>query len=552
MLFFFFVLISLSLATPQVQLGDATITGRSISGLSLEFFGGIPFAEPPLGPLRFNTTVLKRSLPPGVFEAKDFGKACLQPGMPVDLISEDCLTVNIFRPAGILPNALLPVMLWTYGGGFASGASSQYNASAIVAQSVSRGTPIIYVSFNYRLGPLGFPQGLEASQRGILNLGLRDQLACLGWIQLWIGAFGGDSTKVTLVGQSAGAIMIALLFLNDITHLARAAIFESGSAATSGVFEADRGESDWQNFVGGVPSCNATHKTPNSLDCLQRVGDSTEILAGFSAAAAQTEFLFPWTPTLDGPAGLIPALPSAVLGTGSFSRLPFIAGTNLDEGTIFTANYPFDQMIIEDLIIANFSPPYTSASDLQDAAQTIVRLYPDDPAAGSPFNTGINTFGLSPQHKRVAAIEGDISFQSQRRLWTQTASALGVKVFSYLFTQPQTPPSLGIYHGSEVRFVYGGVSPSDGKLSRMIIDYWLSFVTSLDPNDGLGVSRPTWLAYTPDSQNLMQLNGNNMTMIPDTYRKGRSNPIMSCGYSQRFHRRNSVHHEHISNPSPLK
>ncbi|KAF7343362.1 Carboxylic ester hydrolase [Mycena venus] len=152
----------------------------------------------------------------------------------------------------------------------------------------------------------------------------------------------------------------------------------------------------------------------------------------------------------------MPTLPSILLSNGKFCRLPFIAGTNLDKGTVFTSNGSFDEEVINNLIIANFSPPFKSGtnSDLADTAQRIVEMYPNDPAQGSPFNTGNQTFDLPPQSKRAAAIEGDISFQSQRRLWCQTAAALGVQVFSYLFTQPQTPPSLGVYHGSEVRFVY--------------------------------------------------------------------------------------------------
>ncbi|KAJ6588233.1 esterase 1 [Mycena capillaripes] len=531
MLFSFLILVPLISAAPQVQLGNTTVIGSDIPGLSLEFFGDIPFAEVPTGALRFSPPV-PTELPSGFFDATNFGNSCLQMGMSADRMSENCLSANIFRPSGLPCNASLPVMFWTHGGGFDSGGATPYNASAIVAQSVWRGTPIIFVSGQYRLGPLGFPQGSEAFQRGSLNLGIRDQIACLQWVQLFIKAFGGDPSKVTVFGQSAGAIMTAILFLgDDIAHLARAAIFESGYAATSAIFPADRGESDWQNFVGGIPSCSALQNTSNTFGCLQGV-DSTEILSGWSAAAARTQVLFPWTPALDGRTGLLPTLPSIMWENGNFSCLPFIAGTNMDEGTIFTPHHAFDGKIIDQLIIANFSPPppFNSCSDLKVAAQTIVNLYPNDPALGSPFNTGNETFGLPPQFKRAAAIEGDISFQSQRRLWSQTAASLGVKVFAYLFTQPQTPPSLGVYHGSEVRFVYGGVGSapsSDRILSRMMIDYWTSFATSLDPNDGLGFPRPLWTPYTSDNPSLIQLNGDNTTMIPDDYRTNEIQYIMN-------------------------
>lgn len=146
---------------------------------------------------------------------------------------------------------------WSFFTSKTGGGASLFNASALVAQGVirvkasrshwallieSQGTPIIYVSFNYRLGPLGFPAGHEADSKGALNLGLKDQLSALKWIQLNIAAFGGDESKVgnhifqelfgieyfiqvTVFGESAGAISIGVLFLNSgLENLARAAV----------------------------------------------------------------------------------------------------------------------------------------------------------------------------------------------------------------------------------------------------------------------------------------------------------------------------------------
>jgi acetylcholinesterase len=90
------------------------------------------------------------------------------------------------------------VLVWIYGGGFATGFASDYPGDAIVARSVARGTPVLYVSFNYRVGPLGFPQGQGATDERVLNLGLKDQLAALEWVQANIGYFGGDKNKVRL------------------------------------------------------------------------------------------------------------------------------------------------------------------------------------------------------------------------------------------------------------------------------------------------------------------------------------------------------------------
>ncbi|KAG7445291.1 alpha/beta-hydrolase, partial [Guyanagaster necrorhizus] len=152
---------------------------------------GIPYAEPPVGSLRLEHPVLKTDI-----DAQTFGLVCLQEGVVTDEMSEDCLTVNILRPTGLSSEDSLPVMFWIYGSGFSGGTSSSYSGSNIIAQSVTRGTPIIYVNHNYRLGPLGFPQGQEAADRGVINLGTRDQLTALEWVQQNIGLFGGDKAKV--------------------------------------------------------------------------------------------------------------------------------------------------------------------------------------------------------------------------------------------------------------------------------------------------------------------------------------------------------------------
>ncbi|KAJ7576719.1 extracellular triacylglycerol lipase precursor [Mycena floridula] len=531
------VLLSISLTAavnPEVKIGDTTLVGREVTLLKQDFFGGIPFAEPPIGRLRLKPPVLKTSIINGtIFDASNFGPACLQvPALiPANQLSEDCLTINVFRPSGIHANASLPVLFWTYGGGFTLGASSAFNGSAIVAQSVARGTPLIYVNFNYRLGPLGFPQGREADSRGALNLALKDQLTALEWVQLHIGQFGGDKTKVTMFGESAGAMMTAVLFLNSpLPSLARAAIFESGSAATPLTFDAEAHGEDWENFVRAVPECSALATSGNTFGCLQGA-NSTVIMQALLVAESEGTITFPWQPALDGPSGLYPDLPSVLFRSGHFARLPFIAGTNLDEGTAFigpmfglpTANYTSE--VITASLLSNFSPPIAGVkpSTLTASIAKVLELYPDDPALGSPFNTGNQTFGLSQGFKRIAAIQGDIQFQSQRRLWIQTAANAGVKTFGYLFTEP-TPgvdPRLGVVHGSEIPFVYGSVntSASAQQLSSVMIDYWVSFATSLDPNDGKGIPRPTWAQYTPKNQVLMQLNGLNTTLIRDDYRQ---------------------------------
>ncbi|KAJ7448264.1 esterase 1 [Mycena galericulata] len=515
---------------PTVQLGKTTVVGLDIPTLQQEFFAGIPYAEPPLGSLRLKPPVLKTTLDSTTFNATSFGPACLQiaiPIIPASEMSEDCMTVNVLRPSGISSDAKLPVMFWTYGGGFDSGASFIFNASGIVEQSVIRGTPVIYVNFNYRLGPLGFPQGHEADVKGSLNLGLKDQLAALEWVQANIGAFGGDKDKVTAFGESAGAIMTSILFLNSpIASLARAAIVESGGQAPSGIFPAEHHEIDWQNFVAGVASCASLAKSGSTFDCL-RDANSSELSQGIAAAIAEAPELIPWFPVLDGPGGLIPDHPSVLLKRGQFARLPFIMGNNLDEGTLFvdgTILFVNTTAGVKESYINQYSPPVPpeTMETLEAAVDTLLKLYPDIPALGSPYNTGNNTFGLGPEYKRTAAIFGDLDFQSQRRIWTETAANAGVPTYSYLFTQIPTtfPPELGVLHAAEIPYVYGtpaDTSPSSILLSQAMTDYWVSFATSLTPNDGLGVSRPEWTQFMPENKVVIQLNGENLTMIPDDF-----------------------------------
>ncbi|KAJ7124258.1 extracellular triacylglycerol lipase precursor [Mycena epipterygia] len=510
--------------SPSIQLRQTTLVGRDVSILKQDFFGGIPYAEPPLGRLRLKPPVLKTNLKDGTFNASNFGASCLQTDLPLNEMSEDCLTINIFRPSKISTKAKLPVLFWTYGGGWVNGTSSAFNGSAIVAQSVARGTPVIYVNFNYRLGPLGFPQGWEAADKKALNLGLKDIITALEWVQLNIGAFGGDKDKVTMFGKSAGAVMTSLLYFNSPERWARAAIFESGSQASGPLMKTAVRDDDWHNFVDGIPSCHSKAKPGSTFECVQSA-DTSQIFQGLFAAATESKNFFIWDPTVDGPGGLIPDLPSVLLEQGKFARLPFIGGTNQDEGTLFAALWMGEGVNstqqIKNWVTAYASPPVPS----QDSSiNTLLQLYPDVPALGSPFNTGNELFGLSSQWKRASAVVGDIMFHSQRRYWMETAAKSGVKTFGYLFTQPQSswPPELGVPHSSEIPFVYGSPtnpSASDSLLSRMMIDYWLSFATSLDPNDGLGVARPKWDQYTPKHKVLMQLNGDNTSMIPDDFRK---------------------------------
>ncbi|KAG7445275.1 esterase 1 [Guyanagaster necrorhizus] len=515
----------LAASAPEVQLGKTKLVGRDLTGLQVDFFGAIPFAEPPVGSLRLERPVLKTDIDADEFDAQNFGLACLQEDLETDEMSEDCLTINIFRPTGVSSEDLLPVMFWTYGGGFFSGASSSYNGSNIVAQSVTRGTPIIYVNYNYRLGPLGFPQGQEAADRGVINLGTRDQLTALEWVQENIGFFGGDKAKVTMFGESAGAMSTGLMLLNSsISNWARAAIFESGAASSTVFYNASTQESSWEYFVAGTPGCESVAGTQNTFPCLQAANSSAIYQGLVEAYTLSLPGKSAFSPTLDGPSGLIPDLPTHLWAKGEFATIPFIAGSNLDEGTLgLSTNTSFTDEVIRDYIQTTYSafPPYIS----DDILDQLLELYPDDPSLGLPYGTGNDTFGLPIGYKRVASMTGDLVIDAERRAWTQTATQAGVKAYGYQFAQNTSlfAPHYGVPHTTELYFIYGELNSSTEPassilLGEMMVDYWVSFATSLDPNDGLGTSRPNWPQYTPDNEVLLQLKDENVTVITDGYR----------------------------------
>ncbi|EJD54324.1 alpha/beta-hydrolase [Auricularia subglabra TFB-10046 SS5] len=454
-----------------ICLSLAVVRGAVVQDPSsgLDFFGGIPFAEAPVGELRWKPPVLKTLLAPNAdndtFNAQKFGAVCVQSNATVDTsnMSEDCLTLNIFRPTGLSATSKVPVLFWTFGGGFYHGAGVQ-DASrlvTLVVRSVERGTPIVFVSFNYRVGAFGFPQGQEAHDKGILNLGLKDQLAALWWVQTQIAAFGGDPKK----------------------------ILNSGVLGPPQTFPASKRADSWKKFVQGVPECKSLASTAKTLGCLRRADVSTESLVQGVLASEKNITGPPFLPVLDASsATLNPVLrdyASKIVASGAWSRLPTIVGTNLDVGTNFAPpNLDYSSLIVYTIL----GITYTPAAEGTTAFATEVE-------DGCPYNTGNETFGLDPGFKRAASIIGDTSFEANRRWWSQRVSVQNVSTYNFLFTQPQKnqtiqPQYKGVYHGAQNRYIFGSVtSSSDVLLSTTVMDYYLSFVNSLDPNDGLGVPR---------------------------------------------------------------
>lgn len=233
-------------SAPTVDTAFGTVLGRAIG--DSEQFLGLPYAEPPLGGLRFAPAQLWSRHFNGTFDATHYGSPCHQttgnwddsptetPRDPDDepLPSEDCLLLNIFRPRA-KSSTPLPVLVWIHGGGLCGGSGSLawHNATKLVARE-----HVIVVTLNYRLGPLGFLALPELERTYGANgggNGFRDQLAALRWVKAHIGAFGGDADALTIFGESSGGVSTCVLNASpEAGGLFRRAIVQSGPCIVAG------------------------------------------------------------------------------------------------------------------------------------------------------------------------------------------------------------------------------------------------------------------------------------------------------------------------------
>ncbi|KAM3528789.1 hypothetical protein MY4038_005729 [Beauveria bassiana] len=251
--------------------------------------------------------------------------------------SEDCLHLNIVRPAGPPSNTSLPVLVWFHGGGFEEGsaADQRYNGSFPVKTALGMGSPIIFVSFNYRLGVWGSISGPPIEEAGLANIFMHDQRQALAWVQENIAHFGGDPLKVTVMGESAGAISIGyqlLAYGGRDDGLFRAAIAESGGPLYMGapLRNSSQRANDFELLLNTTGcSCAA-----DALGCLRQAP---------TASINQASNIVPFYPTVDG--DFLPDYSIALLQQNRFLKVPLLTGSNRNEGATLTQlrmTRPFD------------------------------------------------------------------------------------------------------------------------------------------------------------------------------------------------------------------
>ncbi|KAF6812061.1 carboxylesterase [Colletotrichum sojae] len=514
---------------PTAQVVNGTYRGLRLSDWDQDAFLGIPFAQPPVGELRYRWPQSLNTSFHDVRDATQHGYSCMQYRGNFNM-SEDCLTLNVVRPAG-KPENPLPVLVWIFGGGLYTGsiADPQYNLSGIVKVSQDIGEPIITVAMNYRLNMYGFLQTPQILGEGSSNAGLLDQRMALRWIQENIAAFGGDPDRVTVWGESAGAQSIAYhLFSYDgrDDNLYRAAILESGGPTGAQVQNLPYYNSPVENLTRTTGCWTAK----DQLACLR--GLSEEDL--FAARPSQV-----WNPLVDG--DFLTGYPSQLIREGKFVRVPLLTGANSDEGINFNPNSPKPDS--EDALLKGFV--WWRSYDLSaPTIRKLFELYPNDPCTQPPHAiTNCSVFpakGL--QWRRGASIGGDLVMVSGRRKMAELYAGTGADqpVYSYRFDQRlwSRTELEGVQHFDNVAFSFQnisgllGPSPAYGshvKLARAIGEAYVRFVNRLDPNPAAagngtngttsGGLLPRWPRYDLADPKNMVLNATKSFVEDDTWRK---------------------------------
>lgn len=487
---------------PSVTLDQGTFVGVP-AGVANKFLG-IPFAKPPTGDLRFRLPVPNDPYS-GTHDAISFGLACPQQEMKLSLPSavisnisefivetvaavvtpfgEDCLTLNVWTPANVPAGTKLPVVAWIFGGGFEVGSTSEYDGGAIVSHSVKLGMPVVYVSMNYRLTAFGFLAGQEVKEAGVGNIGLQDQRQALRWVQKYIHAFNGDPSQVTIWGESAGAISVALQMLAhdaDTEGLFRGAFMQSGSPTPVGDI------THGQKYYDALVTRTGCSGSADTLQCLRQVPFQTlmDAVNESPSMSSPQSLALAWMPRADG--NFLTNNPQALVQQGTVANIPFVTGDCDDEGTLFAlSNRNMTTEAELRTYLSTFFLPDVAPSDLDK----LLELYPQDPSQGSPFDTGDKNV-LSPQYKRLSAILGDLVFQAPRRFLLSSRSDQQ-SAFAFLSKRFKWVPFVGAAHATDLDNVYHG---------HDMTDYLVNFVNNLNPN-GPGLLH--WPAYSTSSPQLL-------------------------------------------------
>ncbi len=478
---------------------------------------GIPFAEPPVGPLRWRAPRPPKAWA-GTLEALEFGAVCIQfagPGGRAEGLEdndtrgeEDCLTLNVFAPptapeAVPTGDARLPVMVWIHGGGNTVGDALLYDASRLATEQ-----EVVVVTIHYRLGVLGWfshdalagHDATDDDRSG--NFGTLDTIAALKWVQQHISAFGGDPDRVTVFGESAGGSdTFALLVSPRAAGLFQRAIVQSGSGTTLEMSEA-------QNPIDDMPAgharsasevlfallvadntapdrdaamAHAATLTPDQIASYLRSKTPTELLSLYDGALAGMYN----TPKLFRDGVVLPRIdPREAFARGEYNAVPAIFGTNRDENKLFQA----------------FGSPYVARlSSVMPLWFKNERMYD----LGSEYSTKMwKARGVDAAASAITSAGRAPAF-AYRFDWDEEGRILWFDLTRLL----------GAAHAFEIPFVFGWLSfgpvtdnifpesslPAARILSDQMMSYWGHFAYTGDPSRGRSGELPEWKSWGPGS-----------------------------------------------------
>ena len=475
-------------ATPALaqMTGTAVQQGR-VSGTkkgAVTAFLGVPFAAPPTGERRWTPPAAAAPWN-GVRKADVLPSSCQQGVTPngfgpwtheyvvTNAVSEDCLYLNVWTPAK-RAGEKLPVMVWIHGGGFTGGSASVpiYDGSKLAEQGV------VVIAINYRLGLYGFmahPElTAESPAHASGNYGLLDQIAALRWIRDNVAAFGGDPARVTIAGQSAGAMSVHHLIASPLAKgLFAQAIAQSGSG--TGVTAGDRAGGETAGLAlmqaAGVSSVAEMRElTPAQLDAaVAKLGPGG---GGFA-------------PVIDG---LV--LPDAQFAGANTNDTPILTGMTADEMTGLNPNFG-------KVTPASFRQGIDASYG--SSAARIAQLYPA--ASDAEANAA------------ASALARDRGLASMAMWAQQRQAGSGNPVYAYLWTHPEPGPDAARYrafHSSEIPYVFDTLDASperpfgelDRKLAAQMGAYWVNFVKTGNPN---GAGLPAWPAYRQADREILEI-----------------------------------------------
>jgi para-nitrobenzyl esterase len=489
------LLLSLALSTAalthasnplQIKTDKGKVEGSLTADGKVRAFKGIPYAAPPVGDLRWQPPQPAAKWK-GIRSAKDFGSHCVQTGGYPDMIfrdpgpSEDCLTLNVWAPAGAKPGSL-PVMVWIYGGGFHSGGTSEARQDG---QFLAHRN-VVVVSMNYRLGIFGFfvypALTAESPHHASGNYGLMDQAAAISWVKRNIKAFGGDPNNITLFGESAGSFSVSAQMASPLSKdIIQKAIGESGAAFYGADLSFEPRELREQTDAKFAET--ALHAT--TLADLRKLSADDLV----NAATAKTTPPPPrFSPDIDG--WFLPDSVPNIYAAGKQAHIPLIAGWNHDE----------DRAAV---IFAN--PKVTAESftaqakgEFAENAGKFLALYP------ATSDTEAQTSAGDYSSDRF------IIFSTWRWLEAQVQTGQA-PVYRYRLDLGSPgdkfhPAAIGAFHSDDIEYVFGTLDsrqeftarPEDRKLSDQIQIWWTNFARTGDPNGSAANATPglpRWPTY---------------------------------------------------------